>query len=563
MKFKILFYSSASDNASKKLFLNIVPLYLITYLKINLPEILPKLDWSLPIQHLKNDEEFLQIIDKEKPDLLCTSHYLWNNDYLLEQLARLKHKFPPNMKILCGGPSINVNIDPSFFTKYPFVDFAIYGPGEAAFQSVLEFLIDNKKLISFNTSNLAWFDKNQQKQVIADYKYVPQLQLSPYLENKDFLSRMVEQQKNKGNMVVVPYELTRGCPYKCSFCDWNSGFSNKVTRRKESYKNEIDLFQSLGIRDLYLSDANVGQYDEDIEMIEYIAQKNIIENAKFSLDGNYSKLRKENNRKIYHLLAKANLIDKQIGFTISVQDINQQVLDNIDRPDVGWDEHVKIIRELREHYPDRYCKIQLIQGLPGQTVDLWRDTLKKITSEDIYLQTFVNELLPASPAASKQYNDKFNFVYSESQRLITEQDFFKGRFSQSCFSFSQEDYVDMTLLTIMYNSLIILRVNINPVEFFDIEFLVDKFVESKYYRNLRENLLNNWKQNKFYFTINFDGSSQLLSGCTHLATAKVWIKNKGFLKFLLECKQNNGLLKRAIKLQIPNPWVTSNIHSEV
>ena len=110
------------------------------------------------------------------------------------------------------------------------------------------------------------------------------------------------------------------------FCDWNSGLTNKTTRRKGTYEDEIDLFYDLGIKGIYLADANVGQYEEDIDMVAYLAKKNIEEGAEFRTDGNFSKLRKENNLKIYHLLARGNLITDNAGFIISVQDTNEDVL---------------------------------------------------------------------------------------------------------------------------------------------------------------------------------------------------------------------------------------------
>ena len=71
-------------------------------------------------------------------------------------------------------------------------------------------------------------------------------------------------------------------------------------RGQTVYTQEIDLFQQLGIKHIYLSDANVGQYDEDVDMIEYFGQKNLQENAEFRISGNYSKLRKDVNLKIFN-----------------------------------------------------------------------------------------------------------------------------------------------------------------------------------------------------------------------------------------------------------------------
>jgi hypothetical protein len=76
---------------------------------------------------------------------------------------------------------------------------------------------------------------------------------------------------------------------------------------------------------LYLADANFGQYEEDISLAEYLVYKNLNENAGFTIESNPSKLKKDNNLKIYHLFAKGNLISKHWGFTFSVQDINSEV----------------------------------------------------------------------------------------------------------------------------------------------------------------------------------------------------------------------------------------------
>jgi hypothetical protein len=434
------------------------------------------------------------------------------------------------MIISAGGPSIDVNIDKDFFTKYPFIDFAMYGAGEQAFLDLVTSLLTNKKLIQFNTSNIAWFDKSKEKTVLANFKYVPQHKISPFLHNEELFTKMVKALQKNGISVVIPYELTRGCPYSCTFCDWNSGLTNKVTRRKGSFKDEIDLFQKLKIKNIYLSDANVGQYEEDIEMISYFAEKNINEKAGFLLDGNYSKLRKENNLKIYLLLGKANLVSEYSGFTISVQDINPQVLRNIERPDVGWDIHLEMINKLKDNFPHLNSKIQLIQGLPGQTVNTWRQTLAEISKYNLLLQPFISELLPASPAArDKEYQEKFKFEYSTSERYEVGT-YFKGTIPKSCFSFSQLDFVKMTILTAIYSTLVFYKTKIT--EDFNIEDVVDEFLSSKNYHFIVNNLYENWNNNKFYFTINLDLKPAIVSA-SHFATINYDWKDSLFLLKLI------------------------------
>jgi hypothetical protein len=535
---KVLFYhanDTLRESAEKLLFLGVAALYLKTWIDQNRPEIGEQLNWMLPIQKKMSDDELVNLLVREKPDLFCSSHYIWNDSFICDQLNRIKSRVPSSIRFIAGGPSIDVNIDPDFFAKKTFPDYAIYGAGEVAFADIVESILENKKLIAFNTSNVAWFDKTKNKSVVADFKYVPQLSISPYLNNKELFTSMIKDVQSKGISVVLPYDLTRGCPYSCTFCDWNSGLTNKTTRRKNSYKDEIDLFQELKVKNIYLSDANVGQYQEDIDMIEYMGNKNIFENAGFKIDGNFSKLRKENNLKIYHILAKSNMLTDVAGFTISVQDINKTVLENIDRPDVGWDVHLSMIQELKESYPHLHSKIQLIQGLPGQTVDTWRATLGELSRHDLQLQIFISELLAASPAArDKTYQEKFKFTYTTSERFNGHH-YFNATFPESCVSFSKKDFVRMTVLSHIYSALTQFRSQ--KIATFNLEQVVDDFLESPMCKTVEDNLYENWtKHNKFYYTVGVDGKPLLgieaITACYIFLTGSVWAGNHKLLTLI-------------------------------
>ena len=536
---KILFYH-ANDTlgqvTDRQLFLGIAALYLKTYIDYNKKNIADQIEWIVPVQQKMSDEQLIEKINQDKPDIFCTSHYIWNNDFLSTQIQRIKPHVDKNILFVAGGPSVDVNINDNFFQDNSAINYALYGAGEVGFADLVESIINNKKLLKINTSNIAWFDSDKNKQVVADFVYVPQLKVSPYTHNASLFSRMVKQMLDKNLLVIVPYELTRGCPYSCTFCDWNSGLTNKTTRRKGTYVDEIDLFHKLGIKGIYLADANVGQYQEDIDMVEYLSKKNIEEGAGFRLDGNFSKLRKENNLKIYHHLAKADLVTDTAGFTISVQDTNKDVLTNIDRPDVGWDVHVKIMKELREHYPKKPSVVQLIQGLPGQTVESWRQTLSTVASEATFMQIFVSELLSASPAArDKNYQDRFKFEYSNAERF-NGQEFFSGRFTKSCVSFSQHDYAEMSIWSTFYAALVYFRSQSSAR--FDFDAVVRSFEKSTIYQKLLANLQENWLvNNKFLYTVNFDGTPLLenpLSGCHIRSTGVQWAYSIKFLRLVAE-----------------------------
>ena len=330
-KFRILFYHAGSRDA----WIYTAALQLKTHIDLNNADLADQLEWLIPLQMRLSDDELLEHIKQTQADVLCTGHYVWNHEFIMTQLATVKSRLPKHLKVISGGPSINVNIDPDFFDRHPYIDFAVYGAGEQAFADILTHLVLNRPLITMATSNCGWKHRETGKTVVAPHKYVKMIQTSPFLHNRKLFTAMVKNLVKLGkHRLWLAYTVTRGCPYKCTFCDWNSGFDIKVSRRKNTYKEEIDLFHQLKIQFIQWADANFGQYDEDVEIAEYMAHKNMHEGADFTIiSGNFSKLKKATNLKIFHIMIASRLVKQ--GLALSIQDTNQQVMENINRPDVG------------------------------------------------------------------------------------------------------------------------------------------------------------------------------------------------------------------------------------
>lgn len=505
---KILFYHAGRDTA----WLYPAALQLKTYIDLFYKDVADQLEWLIPIQQEVLDDELIQHIEQTDADILCTSHYLWNHAFLTTQLCNIRKKLKHRVKVIAGGPSIDVNNNKNFFDQHPYIDYAVYGAGEQAFADIVIHLVTKKPLVAFNTSNCAWKNQNTGKTVVADYKFVKMIKTSPFVHNAEMFKTMVDNAKQKNTQLWLPYTLTRGCPYSCTFCDWNSGLGNKVSRRKNTYQQEIDLFQQLGVTNIFLSDANVGQYDEDVNMFEYFVLKNLKDNAGFCVGGNFSKLKKENNLKIFNLIASGGLHNNRI-LNFSVQDTNQEVLQNIDRPDVGWEVHVAMANELRTKYPHLMIKAQIIYGLPGQTPATWRKTMDQLTQENIFPIVFFNEPLPASPAMyDPNYQLRFQYEYVHSNRIFN--GVYSSKIPKKSKSFSQQDIVQMNLLSHIYTALCLINLvlkenNGQPLEN---NKIVDNFLQSQNYKNLYNNLYHNWTvENNFFYTKNFSGNDEVAS----------------------------------------------------
>jgi putative methyltransferase len=559
---RILFYYCCHEYANKEIFIGTAHLYLKTFVDINYPDISSKLEWLEPLQHRLTIDELYYEVQKLKPDIICSSHYVWNHSFLLDQLPKLKTLVDKNIKFVVGGPNINCHIDKDFFKKYHFADYAVYGPGEKAFSDILKNILSGTKLRTLTNSNLAWKDKDGE-QIVAPYQFQPELNVSPYVHNKDILEKLVNLELKRGYKPALAYSQTRGCPYSCTFCDWNSGLSNKVSRRKTNFQQDIDLFHDIGLKEFFLADANVGQYDDDIEMIKYFAIKNKKYNANFHIRGNYSKLKKQNNLIIYKILAEHNLI--LTSFNFSVQDVNINVLKNIQRPDVGWDTHRSMIEELVNEFSHMHATVQLIQGLPGQNFQSWKQTLITVSKEKTLPMIFVNETLPASPAMlDKEYQQKWNFEYINSLRF-NGKNFYRGEFAASCDSFSKDEFVKMSLISIFCTALSLLNLWLvkNKQKRISLETLVDSFMLLDTVNKLHSNLTDNWKnKNNFFFTLNFDCCEDCVSACSPITAALNWLGSKNFIKFIINNIPNESNTKlqiiKIIKQEIRSKY-TENI----
>lgn len=516
-KIRILFYCAGI--LGPKVWLYPTVLNFKTFISQLYPEISKNIEWVLPLQLQSSNQQLIDYIKIHNVDILCTSHYIWNHNFLLQQISDIWPNIT-NVKIIAGGPSIDVNIDNEFFEKYPAIDFAVYGPGEEAFADIIHHLVINKPLIAFNTSNCAWKNKKTGQTIVAKYKFVKMDNTSPYTSNRDFLAAMAIDLAKTNRDVWLPYTITRGCPYTCTFCDWTSGLSTKVSRRKNTYQQEIDLFQELGITNIFLSDANTGQYNEDVDMIEYFAKKNIEENVGFTVKASYSKLRKDNNLKIYRLMADSKLT-KHI-FSLSIQDLNKTVLKNINRPDVGWDVHVSIANDIRASHPHLVIGAQLIYGLPGQTVESWQQTLEQITKENMLPVAQLNEPLPASPAMTdKQYQEQFKFEYVCSNRRN-----YSSIIPKKSSSFSELNLCEMHTLASIYTALSNINIGLRAKKLpsVNITETIKTIVASDHYTKFYKNLYHNWvNDNNFFWTVNFDGNH-------HHTTLFL---DKSFLKFIM------------------------------
>ena len=359
-----------------------------------------------------------QIID-EKVDILCLSIYIWNRVqylYIAEQVKKLN----PKIIIIAGGPELDSHKNLEFWNQHPNLDYVVYGDGELAFKYLLDHLAANEPLD--NAVNLVTREKVYPFKVFDDPEY---LHISPWLEMKEDVLRVVDEAN--GEKLLFNWEMSRGCPYECSFCDWTGGLHNKVKRRRCGWKEEIDLFFELGVN-VSIIDANWGIFKEDLEIHRYAVEKlgdKIYTNS-------FSKL---NKKTVYEMIAiQAKNKTTTFQADISIQDVNPLVLKNINRPDIPWAEHKKLIQDLLRENPNVRSHPEVVLGLPGQTVDSFLETVLELSDSGAHsISPHGWIILTNSPAYKPEYQEKFDIKVEDMIWLFNEHTFTDVKSAKNSF----------------------------------------------------------------------------------------------------------------------------------
>ena len=84
---------------------------------------------------------------------------------------------------------------------------------------------------------------------------------------------------------------------------------------------------------------------------------------------------------------------------------------------------------------------------------------------------------------------------------------------------------------------------------FNIENVVNDVIKLDEYKRVKENLYNNWvNHNKFYYTIDLDGTYKDVSACFIYNAATHWSNNSALIKCLAKHVSNrNNFIKQIIK----------------
>jgi hypothetical protein len=414
--------------------------------------------WINPsIEFLPDIEQIKQEILVNPPAIFGVSLYVWNVERVMPLCAWVKETFP-NCVIITGGPHQYFKHHTDWFQKFPFIDASIPSEvyGELAITDLLDNLQDDntidwnkveRAVYPSHSRDLMFYSPKQSDRKSFDWNY------SIYKSQEYEIRKYVDDYyKIKNNKLFVKLETTRGCPYSCTFCDWGGGVGTKVILKDLAHiKQDLDFLTELNIGELYICDANFGiNGDRDVEVIQYIANKKRQSKDQNFISvyyGGYAKTTKhvDTIKKILTIEGENQL---SLYYKISQQSFHQEVLDNVKRKDLRYDEHFKIATYMREKF-DYPSNVELIMGLPGITVDLWFKEFDIPWEHDVMVRAYEWYLLPESESYSNEYRTNYDLVTAK-KILSTDKYSIPMEIVVGGKTFTVDDYREMFIIYMWY-----------------------------------------------------------------------------------------------------------------
>jgi radical SAM superfamily enzyme YgiQ (UPF0313 family) len=336
-------------------------------------------------------------------NIVLLSLYIWNKNFCFELAKKLK-AISPNISIVAGGPELP-HKEKNFFDKYPFLDSIVIGEGELSFELfLLDYLKgDTKKIYSLPR--------------IEDLN-IP----SPYLTG--VFDKLI--QKHPDIEWVPTLETDRGCPYKCTFCDWGSLTASKMYKFCEKrIKDELEWFGKNNLPYLSMTNSNFGIFKErDLKIADWILESKAKYNVPTGLSVSYAK---NSNDTVIKLVKKFNDANIQSGVSVSLQSNTLEVLENIKRTNLRVNKIDEIVKLSREN--NLPVMTELILGLPGETFESFTETIDEVLKQGIlYLDIFLLQILVNAPMAGddeKKYEldtfQAYDYFYETTNNQLQEE----------------------------------------------------------------------------------------------------------------------------------------------
>lgn len=409
-------------------------------------------------------EQIKDLLKDSNPDVFAISLYVWNYTIAHEIAAWVKERWPKCV-VISGGPHQYFKHDLRWFKEHPHLDASLPGDcyGEQCFMEILDNYDDETCTVNWkNVTDMYYPSKsrmvlsNTKSMSRAERKRYP-FDWSAFAAQSKYLLDFAEFQHRHfpNSMLLSVLETTRGCPYGCTYCDWGGGTNTTVLQKSLlAVKQDIDALMQFDLTYIYFADANFGIFGErDLSIIDYIACEKHRTRQIFRVGyGGYAKT--ENRLEYIKEILKTDIeygLSATKELKLSMQTLDNQVLENIDRKNIPLDKQLEMYKPLAKN-TKLPIYVEMIMGLPGITLEKYYHELDTLGLENLSVQWFEWILLPETPAYAREYRERYGIktIIKQKGWSVWEEGS-EREVVVACNSFTDRDYMQMILSNSLYH----------------------------------------------------------------------------------------------------------------
>lgn len=324
------------------------------------------------------------IVEKD-PQSVGFSMYIWNRSFF-ENVAACLKEINPQMNIYCGGAEVTASWKSLSLNSH--FDYLMGGEGEIPFLRLMNYFMDD---------SIESIDRIIKQEHVQNLNTIP----SPFLEG-----------------ILIPsewdgilWELSRGCPFNCSFCAESRGVSGVRYFDDERIKAELKLFESHQVDQIFVLDPTFNiQADRALKILSLIREHAPFIHFTFEIRAEL-------------LTAELALAFSEIhcSLQIGLQSVHNDVLKKLNR-NINREDFLEKINLLNQYGAP--FGLDLIYGLPGDSKEGFLKSLDyAIYCIPNHLDIFRLSVFPGTELYEKSTELKLIFQDKPPYQVLNSADF--------------------------------------------------------------------------------------------------------------------------------------------
>ena len=319
--------------------------------------------------------------DPEFPPLAGLSVYTWNAAEFA-WLAREIRRHCPGAVVVAGGPHVQQAAD---WLDREGIGLVVLGEGEAVFQSLLD------------TPRSRWPELAGIAMLRDDGELVMGAGRAQRIRLEDLPSplEVVPLCDAEGRPLydAVSYETTRGCPFRCAFCEWGTGAigTKMLSFPLERVRADFERIVRAGIPNIWLADSNFGALRDDVEKARLICELKAAHGLPRSFATSWSKKHSPRVQEIVLMLHRHGLLPY---YQLALQTLTPRALALCHRENMAANEYEPVAKRMAEAGVP--ISAELIWGLPGDDLASFEAGLGRLLAVFPDVNIFGYTLLPGT-----------------------------------------------------------------------------------------------------------------------------------------------------------------------